>query len=431
MAYFSFLDEPVAADAPCGVDVDDDPGVQSFFMILEGSLPSSYLGFDRKAFEDKKIITELTQHLKKSRDVRLLVMAIKTFALAENLAGFFETLAGMTKLLENHWEDVHPRGVNGDYALRAAYVQSLEDRATLMLPLQAAPLIKDKRLGNLSFRSFLLAKSPASIKEGETAHDEGTLNDAFMRHEPIEDIIELRNQAKGAKENFSKLRNLFIDKVSHESAPQFEHVPGFLDELAAKLGTFIADRTPAEAEISASEQSDNGVGLSETVEVSGTHQKAPAGPVADPISVKEASAALQAVLVYYTAHEPSSPAKLLVRQAYQLVGKSFVEAMQILAPDLIEKTRIDMAGGMPFSLNFAQLQALAENEQQANEVDDVSAREYSVKSRNEASETMKSVERFYRQFEPSSPIPLLLDRARKFVARDFASLLTEMAKQTE
>jgi type VI secretion system protein ImpA len=426
MAYFSFLDEPVSDSAPCGVDVDEDAAIQSYFMILEGSLPSSYLGFDRKSFDDQAIIAELTTHLKKSRDVRLLVMAIKTFALAENLPGFFESLARLTTLLETRWDDAHPRGSNDNFALRGAYVQSLEDRVTLLLPLQAAELIKDKRLGALSYRSFMLAQNPAGARAGETAHDDGTVTDAFMRFDPLADIVALRDQSKVAKENFSKLRTLFIEKVSYEAAPQFEFVPNFLSELIVKLDKFIADRAPAElpAADAGTESGDAGT----TAAGEGTSPTA-AGPATDPVSVRDASAALQAVLSYYTAHEPSSPAKLLVRQAHQLVGKSFVEAMQVLAPDLLESTRIDIAGDMPFSLNFAQLQALAASEQGQDDSEPPPAREYKVTSRNEASETIKAVERFYRRFEPSSPIPLLLDRARKFVARDFASLLAEMAKQ--
>ena len=59
------------------------------------------------------------------------------------------------------------------------------------------------------------------------------------------------------------------------------------------------------------------------------------------------------------------------------------------------------------------------------------ARTYSAATRTEASALMRKVEQFYRTTEPSSPIPLLVERARNFVAKDFASLLKEMAKKDE
>ena len=46
-------------------------------------------------------------------------------------------------------------------------------------------------------------------------------------------------------------------------------------------------------------------------------------------------AALAAVDHYFCSVEPSNPALLLVRQAQQLIGKSFLEVMQILIPEHI------------------------------------------------------------------------------------------------
>jgi type VI secretion system protein ImpA len=42
---------------------------------------------------------------------------------------------------------------------------------------------------------------------------------------------------------------------------------------------------------------------------------------------------------------------------------------------------------------------------------------------------MAVVEAFYRKNEPSSPIPLLIERARLFINKDFHSLLREVVKQ--
>jgi type VI secretion system protein ImpA len=39
---------------------------------------------------------------------------------------------------------------------------------------------------------------------------------------------------------------------------------------------------------------------------------------------------------------------------------------------------------------------------------------------------MEIVEQYYRKQEPSSPIPLLLQRARVFVDRDFSALLKDV-----
>ena len=47
-------------------------------------------------------------------------------------------------------------------------------------------------------------------------------------------------------------------------------------------------------------------------------------------------------------------------------------------------------------------------------------------TRAEANDTMAQVAQFYRAVEPSSPLPLLLDRARGLAGRDFLTILEEM-----
>jgi type VI secretion system protein ImpA len=39
---------------------------------------------------------------------------------------------------------------------------------------------------------------------------------------------------------------------------------------------------------------------------------------------------------------------------------------------------------------------------------------------------MQATELFYRAAEPSSPIPVLLSKARTYVSKDFASILSEL-----
>jgi type VI secretion system protein ImpA len=424
MPYFSHLEQPVSAEAPCGIDLDADPDLQTFLTMAESSLPERFSEFDRKAFDDKTYIDKIDGFLKKSRDIRLLVFAIKTFALTDNLPGFFEGLAATANLLAQNWADAFPRPAEGDYTLRSAYIQSLDERATMLFPLQNSTLIKDKRLGNITYRAFMLAQKPALAKAGEPAHDAATLEDALTRFEPLDDLVVLHGQFKAAAEHLKKLRELFIEHAGYEAAPKFELLSAFLGEVEAVLAKTLTDRAPPETIPEAQEDasSEGGVLAEGTAAATGT-----ATATGDLKSVKEASHALKAIVAYYAAYEPSSPAKLLIRQAQQLVGKSFVEAMQVLAPGLVKETKIDITGTTPFSLSFEQLLALAAGDGE-NVGDTGESREFTVKTRAEASDLMKSVENFYRKFEPSSPIPLLIDRARRFVSKDFATLLAEMSK---
>jgi type VI secretion system protein ImpA len=51
---------------------------------------------------------------------------------------------------------------------------------------------------------------------------------------------------------------------------------------------------------------------------------------------------------------------------------------------------------------------------------------YSVTNRGQALALLEQVSAFFRNVEPSSPVPFLADRARELAQRDFLSLLVDV-----
>jgi type VI secretion system protein ImpA len=52
-----------------------------------------------------------------------------------------------------------------------------------------------------------------------------------------------------------------------------------------------------------------------------------------------------------------------------------------------------------------------------------------IRSREDATRALDAVADFFRASEPSSPIPLLLERAKRLVAKDFLAVLAELAPE--
>jgi type VI secretion system protein ImpA len=50
-----------------------------------------------------------------------------------------------------------------------------------------------------------------------------------------------------------------------------------------------------------------------------------------------------------------------------------------------------------------------------------------IRSRDDAIRTLDSVSDFFRRTEPSSPVPLFVDRAKRLIAKDFLEVLAELA----
>src|SRR5262249_50149488 len=143
---------------------------------------------------------------------------------------------------------------------------------------------------------------------------------------------------------------------------------------------------------------------------------------AAPTSLAEARQALAAIADYYSRLEPSSPTLPLVRQAHQLIGKSFFEVMSILVPTQMEKAAFQIGADQFFELPVGKLSKLIEDAQpspddttqpdSAAPFESVGAAQYCVRSRAHAIALLDQVQRFFRHAEPSSPVPMLCDRAR-------------------
>jgi type VI secretion system protein ImpA len=419
---YSGIAEPITNEAPCGPDPDADPEVMNFLGMAEGQLPATYRSFDKKAFDAKPNLEKIQQLLAKSRDLRFLTLAAKLHILSDNVSGFADSVTAMLVLLKAQWVDCHPSEQEGGDALRSAYLATLDDLPTVVLPLQNAPIIVDKRLGPLSMRSIQIANKKISAQADEQIGDPDTILSAFNRPEKIDELVAFKNNIVSVKTALTDIRQLFVEKIDHETAPHFVRLPELLDTMLAFLGsvTTFSDTTSVTAlstEDDSSEASTSGPSTAGTMPPTSE----------DLISVKEASNALESILAYYSLHEPSSPARLMTKQALQLVGKSFVEAMQVLAPALAQEAKISVGGESPFTLDFAQLSSLVQDE--PSNQGEGEAKSFNVETRTQATSLMLSIERFYRRTEPSSPIPLLLERARTFASKDFASLLKEMLNQ--
>ena len=52
-----------------------------------------------------------------------------------------------------------------------------------------------------------------------------------------------------------------------------------------------------------------------------------------------------------------------------------------------------------------------------------------IRSRQDAIRALDAVAQFFRQHEPSSPIPLFLERAKRLVSKDFLEVLADIAPE--
>jgi type VI secretion system protein ImpA len=410
----SRLLEPVSTDAPCGPDLDAaaDADFLNLLARTEGLLPTTFftrddegraIPFDRPKADTQAALAEITGSLEGTRDLRLLTLGARLLILDRDLDGFAAWLTGIATLVSERWTDVHPQSEGGDYGLRLATLQALDDTPTVILPLQHVTLAESRRWGPVTFRRLMAAAGEVASPE-ENPVDRTSLERAIAEAEPI--AIENRRRALTAVRHAAgTIRRVTAEQSGPSAAVSLDRLDDLAARMLAALGSEVSSPAPSEeaGPVSAEPQ---------PLAISGSISTA-----------AEAARALASAATYFAAGEPSCPAALLVAQARQLIGRSFAEAVAMLVPNYADQANLTVGvGGASFALPITQLASLAAPECSEILPDDEAV---PAESRAEAVARMRAAAVFYRDSEPSSPIPLLLDRACALVNRDFLSLLRD------
>ena len=414
---------PLSKADPCGPDLDlaGDPDYLNFFAQTEGLLPSSFFSvedgrpFDRASVDLSRQIEAIGPLWQRSRDLRLLMLRARLMILDRDLGGFAVSVAAIAQWLDHFWDDLHPRAADGNLDARVAALGAL-DLPTVIFPLQYAPLCEGRRIGAVTYRSWMIASGEAKPRAGEQKHPSTTLTEAVADAAP-EVLAATRRHMALLRTSLIRIRDIFTKRGFSAG---LDSLPALVD----KIQGFIDPRATLEKEAAAraAEDEDTSTDAKERTTV---------GAVGDaPASLADAQQALAAIAAYYSRSEPSSPTLPLVRQAHQLIGKSFFEVMSILVPTQMEKAAFQIGADQFFELPVGKLSKLPEGEP-APEDSPLSSRpggspQYRVASRAQAIALLDQVQRYFRHAEPSSPVPMLCDRARALAERDFMGVLREV-----
>jgi type VI secretion system protein ImpA len=452
---FTSLARPVSDAEPCGPDLElaGDANYMNFVARAEGLLPTSFFvrddegrqtPFDRSALDIDAQVTQIANLLATTRDLRLLSLLAKFLIINRDLAGFTGAMDCIAKLLEERWDEVHPRGEGSDFSFRTVALQSLDDPPTVVFPLQYTPLLTSRRFGPITYRNYAVATGEAKPREDEGGPDLAVVH-AAVTEADLAGLITTRDQLKALQGAVQRIRAVTIDRAGVEQAVNLESLTPVVGRMLAAAESTVVRRDPSAA-LPGAATADAEAGAAQATGAAGATPSAiQPGAVA---SVAAAREALEAVTCYFDRVEPSNPAVLLVRQAQQLVGKSFVEVMRILMPAEAEQAIIQVGGEQSLRLSFEHLSALASAGQprQVNGLDDepsagleaaggpaangAGERRLEARTRPDALALLEQVGAFYRITEPSSPIPLLTGRARELAGRDFLSLLKDVLANT-
>jgi len=411
---------PLSDDDPCGPDLDllGDAEYLNFLAQVEGVLPTSFFSledgkpFDPSAIDLRSHLAEADRLHMRSRDIRLLVTRARLLVLNRDVAGFSVTLAAIAEWLEKFWDAVHPLPDGEKLTARRSTISAL-DLPTVIFPLQYAPLFEGRRIGPVTYRAWIIATGEVKSREGDGDASAAAISEA------------LGNADAGALADARRhiaLLDRSVQRICKSFADHGVSVLDTLPEQVRKMRAWIDPHAVTDVNLGAGSQADG-------------RQEASVGLVSL-TAIGEAKQALAAIAEYYAGSEPSSPVLPLVRQAHQLIGKSFLEIMTILVPTHVDKAAFQIGTNPVFDLPVSKLSSLSSTSANASAgpFDDSSdsaspapsVKSYRVGSRAQALAMLESVQRYFRHTEPSSPVPMLCERARVLAERDFMGVLEDV-----
>lgn len=433
------LCEPVSEDAPCGPDLNAgmDPEYDEYYFGALGRLPGFYYQpgvqrpdgsmspdriFDSSDVDHATEAKAINGLLERSRDLRLLVLRAQWEALAGRLGPMSDAVDAMAALLETFPQEAHPTVAEGPSDRREA-IADLNQPVTIVQPLQFTGLTGTSEV---TLRKIRVANGQGIPLADEEDLQPGRLLDALGDDANKKKVDEAHSALVKLYTALARIDRACQTNAQAPFSPPLDMVKQTVSEMLDVIGS-------ARPDLRAVEMPE--IAVEETPEQAEPTADAPAAPAlvaAPPTDVKShlhARKILEACEQYYRQAEPSSAALLLVTQARLLIGKPLIEAIETLLPAQAAQAKVDFGPTTGFVLNsdrLKQLTAASPEAAQPPQTEPDAGPAPAIASGSEAAGAIRSVEDYFRHAERSSPVPILLQRARSYLEKDFQSLIDEL-----
>lgn len=446
--------------------------------------------FDPKTVSFRKEAAQIDGLLRRSRDLRLLTLRAQWAALAGEIDEAAASVTAMADVLEEMPVAVHPV-INESPRDRLEAINDLCAVGAMILPLRYL----DIGGTGASLRRMMVADGKMTPHDGEHDLSIDAMNGAMSKSP--ESVTQTYSSLTAFRKALTRIE---IACLSNETP----HTPQ-LKKVREEIDAVLAVILEAKPDLDTAPEDAGSVGVNPTDETAGIDNGAAVGAPAttEVKSHDEARRRLTGVETYFGTYEPSSAAVLLVTQSRLLIGKSLVDAFDILMPESAGRAAVDFISDSGFKLAHQQLrelanQVLVEVRTSPDELDKASqprsahvsqsmsentpaqatdgsdsgaSREsdemqegqpvsdptnqdepentpvahegagpkmplatrqsFHVTDAGMAASQILAVETYFRAREKSSPIPMLLTRARSYIGKDFETLLKEFVPKID
>jgi len=319
--------QEIEPDQPCGPVLEYDPAFLEFNLACAETPEVQYGSTITPAIlpEWKTVLPMAKDLLARSRDLRVAVPFTRALLHMQSIGGLAIGLQLIARLLELHWETVHPQldpDDDNDPMIRINTLAALCEGTGVLREIKDVDLINSRVHGHITLRDIDIATGEVAMADGASKFSLGLIDAAFTDTD-LDQLQTLLADFDSCRASVAEIESLLTEKVGVAQALNM----ATLAKLLKHARDFVAERVLPR--ISAATVGDHGDGEAVSDE-DGVAVRVMRADISDRDDVMRA---IDKICTYYEQYEPSSPVPLVLQRARRLVTKNFLEIMEDLAPE--------------------------------------------------------------------------------------------------
>ena len=323
---------PVSEASPSGETLEYDPAFTALEAEAQPKAEQQFGDTLIPAVEPEwpVLTNRATDLLKRSKDVRLAVLALRAATRTQGIEGFSLGLTLLMALLDRFWDTIHPQldaDDDNDPTMRMNALAPLSDSSMVLRDLHDCVLGTSRAVGAIRVRDIAIANNKLTASGKDPGYSLVQVTDALQDiYTATPKVFDL---AIGSAALVQQVEALIESKTGRGDQIDLKPLRTLTHLLRVVCQATVSAANP-EAEVSADAQ-DDGTGTT----APGAARLA-GGPMRGEISTRQdALQMLDKVIAFLEKTEPGNPAPMLIKRAKRLVGVSFIDIMNDLAPDAI------------------------------------------------------------------------------------------------